>query len=378
MDFKLNTGALDSPKDDRDWTLASAGAPTAYPTSCFIDQEWMIPAMQGQRGSCVGNTAEEVVRQIIYLTTGVKHNPDTENELSWRFVYALAKSLEGTSGYEQWWRTTGADDGTYPSLVAKIIRTYGVPLAKYCPNNINLSADEFCYHRSLMNIPQQAFADALKRRSGADFAEPVSIEGIKKAINYAKANKGGVMILRRMGNTYWTDVNGTSTWDPAKLLPIRVPKTVTGGHEEFLYGYDEEPGTGRIRIYWLNHWSKDWANNGRGWEYADEWLPLINELRVVVASVPVVDTFRYHFKNILKKGMSGPDVVALQHALKLEGCFPTTQAFTGYFGSITLAGVKSFQLKYKDEILLPSGLSAPTGYVGQFTLAKLNSIYAVI
>jgi len=364
-------GALESPVDDRDWTLASAGAPTTYPSSCFIDQEFMNVTMQGQIGSCVGNTGEEIVRKIIYTLFG------TQEELSFRFVYALAKCLEGTPGYEQYWRTVGANDGTYPSLVAKIIRVYGVPLAKYCPNDVNLSADNFCYQRKLMNIPQEAFADALKRRSGADFAVTPSIEGIKQAINYAKENNGGVMILRRMGDTYWKDKNGNTTWDKKKILPIRVPKTFVSGHEEFLYGYDEEPNTGRVRIYWLNHWSKDWADNGRGWEYADEWLPYIGELRVVVASVPVVDTFKYNFTRILSQGAKGPDVVALQHVLKLEGCFdyPT---FTGYFGSVTFKGVKSLQLKYKDEILIPAGLSAPTGTVGQYTLAFLKRKYGVV
>ena len=363
--FNLATGAHVSPVDPRDWTLASVGAPTTYPTSRFIDADWMVASMQGKIGCCVGCSGEEIVRQIVYILTGVKSNPGTPEELSWRFVYALAKCMDGVQ-----------DEGTYPSLVAKIIRIYGVPLAKFCPNDVSLDHETFVYGRNINAIPKEAFADALSRRSGADFTVGISEDEIKRAINYAADNKGGVMILRQVGDTYWKDVNGVSTWDPKKLLPIRVPSQITSGHEEFLTGYDYEPGTNRMRIYWLNHWSPDWADRGRGWEYADVWLPLVGEIRVSVKEVPVVvDNFKYHFTKTLKKGDKGADVVALQHVLKIEQCFPEGQGFTGNFGDITFAGVVALQQKYASEILTPVGLKYGSGFVGGQTLKWLNKHY---
>jgi len=359
-DFTFKTGAFDSPKDPRDWTLASAGAPTTYPDSCEIDQSWMNVSMQGKIGCCVGCTGEEVVRTIIYQLFG------TQEELSFRFVYAVAKCLDGVQ-----------DEGTFPALVAKIIRKYGVPLAKYCPNDVSLDHETFVYNRNLANIPPEAFKDALTRRSGADFAVPVSADGIMQAITYAKANKGAVMILRRVGDTYWKDKNGNTSWRKEDLLPIRVPAVFSSGHEEYLYKYDKEPNTGRIRIYWLNHWSAQWADNGRAWEYLDEWLPYIGEIRVVVAEVPVVDNFRYTFTKPIKKGDKGADVVALQHILKLEGCYPEGVAFTGYFVDKTFAGVVLLQEKYRSEILLPVGLIKGTGFVGASTRAWLNKHYGI-
>ncbi|MEK7209122.1 MAG: hypothetical protein AAB677_02590 [Patescibacteria group bacterium] len=41
----------------------------------------------------------------------------------------------------------------------------------------------------------------------------------------------------------------------------------------------------------------------------------------------------------------------------------------------TAAAVSQFQLKYKDEILTPNGLGAPTGYFGPATRKKMNSLY---
>lgn len=358
---QLGMGAHASPVDSRDWTLAAAGAPTAYPDSCFLPVDWMVASMQGKIGCCVGCTGEEIVRAMVFGSTPVGKPVE---ELSFRFVYALAKCLDGVQG-----------EGTYPSLVAKIIRTYGVPLAKYCPNDVSLDHETFVYHRNIANIPKEAFADALTRRSGADFAVPVSEEGIKQALTYAAANNGGVMILRRIGDSYWKGKDGVNSWDKADILPVRPTKDIVSGHEELLTGYDFEPGTNRMRIYWLNHWSPQWADNGRGWEYADVWMPYIIELRVVVKNVPVVDTFKYRFTKTMQKGDKGPDVVALQHVLKLEGCFPEAQAFTGNYGDITVAGVNSLQKKYASEILAPAGLTHGTGIVGPRTLAWLVNHY---
>lgn len=368
------TGALISPKDNRDWTLASAGASTIYPDECIINQEWMNVLMQGTIGACVGCTGEEIVRLIVKALTGV------QEDLSWRFVYALAKCLEGTihpiyGDFRMYPRTAGSNDGTYPALVAKIIRVIGVSRSKFCPNDRNMSVDAFCYYRNINNVPKEAIEDAKNYRSKADFTVPNTEDGIKQAIKYAKENNGAVMILRRVGDTYWKDKNGNSTWEASRILPIRVPDMISSGHEEMLYGYKTEQGTGRLMIYWLNHWSKDWADNGRGWEYYDVWQKHIDEIRVVVGEMPIVQDFKYKFTKYLRKGDKGAEVVALQHALKLEGCFDYP-SLTGFFGDVTFSAVVKFQEKYASEILAPYNLKKGTGLVLSKTLEKLNELYA--
>lgn len=413
---KLSTGALTSPPEPTAWTLASVGGAVAYPSAAYLDNVLkLMVSMQGTIGCCVGCTFEEIVRLIVLNITG------TQEELSWRFVYAMCKALEGTKGYEQFGRTAGANDGTYPALAAQVIRKYGVPLAKYCPNDVTLSPDAFCYGRSLSQIPAAALADAATRRAGADITTPISEAGIKQAVNYARANNGGVAILRSLGEEYWTTAAGVSTWRKGDLFPMRAPKTIESGHEELLYGYvDITPlersqlQAGEITIeslvekypngtpesaertetviLWLNHWSAAWGSTsgikngarpqdrdgGRGYEFLDIWLPYIREIRVSVAALPEPpESFRYTFTKALYKGDKGPDVVALQHILSLEGCFDYP-SFTGNYASVTFAGVKKLQEKYYAEILKPAGLLRGTGNFGGYTRAWANRKYGVI
>lgn len=359
----MATGAHVSPPDSRDWTLQAVGAAApASAVGCFIDLSWRTASMQGQIGCCVGCTLEEIVAAIVHAVAAA--NGLKDSDLSFRFVYAICKCLDGVEG-----------QGTNIALAAKVVRTYGVPLAALCPNDVTLDHESFVYRRNLNNIPTEAFAGAKGRKSLADFTVPLTQAGIMQAITYAKANGGGVAILRRISDSYWTASNGIVTWDAQKILPIRPPGVIVSGHAEFLYGYDFEPGTGRMRIYWLNHWSPQWAANGRGWEYADEWLPFVVEIRVVVGKTPTVAGFSYGWSDPMTRGAQGPDVVALQHVLKLEGLFPDGQAFTGYYGDITFNAVLQLQQKHAAQILAPLGLTHGTGAVGASTLAWLNENY---
>ena len=47
---------------------------------------------------------------------------------------------------------------------------------------------------------------------------------------------------------------------------------------------------------------------------------------------------------------------------------------TGFFGPLTLAAVKQFQLKYAAQILSPWGIESPTGYVYKTTVAEINAL----
>ncbi len=78
----------------------------------------------------------------------------------------------------------------------------------------------------------------------------------------------------------------------------------------------------------------------------------------------------YKFNNNLGFGLRNNDVLELQKRLKSEGLF--TASTTGYFGTSTKDAVIKYQEKYASEILTPLGLTKGTGFVGQYTRAKLN------
>ncbi|MEK7658882.1 MAG: peptidoglycan-binding domain-containing protein [Patescibacteria group bacterium] len=69
------------------------------------------------------------------------------------------------------------------------------------------------------------------------------------------------------------------------------------------------------------------------------------------------------------------DVKCLQNFLKLQGqdIYPEGLV-TGIFGSLTKQAAIRFQEKYASEILIPVGLLRGTGYVGEVTRVKINSI----
>jgi peptidoglycan hydrolase-like protein with peptidoglycan-binding domain len=47
---------------------------------------------------------------------------------------------------------------------------------------------------------------------------------------------------------------------------------------------------------------------------------------------------------------------------------------TGNFGNLTKSAVARFQEKYKNEVLLPLGLSEGTGFAGVLTRQKINQL----
>lgn len=111
-------------------------------------------------------------------------------------------------------------------------------------------------------------------------------------------------------------------------------------------------------------------------------------LVLFVTSLLVFFVSRYQvnaeFSRNLKIGNSGEDVRELQIFLNTD---PDTQIATSgigspgretnYFGTLTYLAVKKFQTKYAYEVLTPTGLSLPTGYVGTYTLAKIARLQAV-
>jgi len=88
------------------------------------------------------------------------------------------------------------------------------------------------------------------------------------------------------------------------------------------------------------------------------------------------DSSCQRFDNDLYFGMAGSGQVScLQEFLKSQGSDIYPEGLvTGNFLSLTEQAVIRFQEKYASEILAPSGLEKGTGYVGQATRNKINSL----
>ncbi len=84
---------------------------------------------------------------------------------------------------------------------------------------------------------------------------------------------------------------------------------------------------------------------------------------------------KYTFTKTLRYGDTNAEVKVVQELLISEGLLPTGLN-SGYFGGRTLAGVNAFQSRYAAEILLPNGLTAPTGLWGPACIAKANVLCA--
>lgn len=354
-----------SPYDSRDFKLGALASvdPTGQPDSYYPNMAQVPHWNQKKIGSCVGHAAAKSQQQTEFQETGVAPS------LSARWLYAMAKCQDGYAG-----------EGTYPRLVAKIMKDYGVATEATVPNDSTLDHEAYVYNRKQSNIPPAAFVEAAKIKIGSYSFAPLTESGIKAAIMFAGQHRGGIFMLTEIDKNWWTAPDGRVSWAEADILGVnglRVPSdpATLGGHETYPYAFDKK--NGRTIIIGWNSWSDAWAKGGDYWFYLDEWLAHIRE---VVVTVDLDNTYtapdwHYTFTKTMRKGDNNSEVVALQHALKISGEFPATQKFTGYFGDITFKAVCDFQKRYASEILAPVGATQPTGFVGSYTLKQLNKLF---
>lgn len=118
----------------------------------------------------------------------------------------------------------------------------------------------------------------------------------------------------------------------------------------------------------------------------DALLHQIQQLKQEVESLQSqlnTSTQSISLRQNLQQGDRGEAVKTLQKLLNSVPGITIAQSGPGspgqettYFGPRTEAAVRDFQQKYASEILLPLGLSRPTGYVGYRTRTALQEMYS--
>lgn len=89
--------------------------------------------------------------------------------------------------------------------------------------------------------------------------------------------------------------------------------------------------------------------------------------------LPVSAVCTPYLTESLRRGDRKEPVKTLQAFLKSQNLFAYPE-LTTFFGPITFQAVMDFQQKYASDILTPISLSAPTGFVGEMTLKKINEL----
>lgn len=366
------TGAIQSPRDYRDIPFESIAGANPLPKKHMEDISLLPVWSQKKIGSCVGQTAGKYGQHLNRLETGAVVKSSA------RFLYALAKARDGYSG-----------EGTYPRLMAKIVKEVGIATDATVPTDNTLDHETFVYNRKESNIPSAAFPEARPYRSGGyAFVDFKNKEALKRAI----IEGHGVMITVHLGKEWYTAKSGRKSWKAKDILPLRKPVEIVSGHAIFLYGY-EDIENGDTMFHFRNSWSEEWGEKGNGFftwsEYGSQikeaitFADIPNDTLDLVHSLPDAKTFRYFFGRDIVAGEKGDHVKALQTALMIDGTFSRnlySQLLTtnelGFFklNGSTQKALLDYQIKHKvapmSELLALQGRRA-----GVKTRALLNAQY---
>lgn len=325
-----NTGGIKSPHDYRQVPLSMVASAVPLPESYKTDISAFPIWYQKKLGACVGHAFAKTAQYYFWRKTGKIIN------FSPRFLYAVAKAQDSL-----------LSEGTYPSLVAKILNKYGCATEDTCPNDTDLDHETYVYQRKIENIPAAAFAEAEQYKiPGYAFLTTNNIDEIKRAV----FDSGVFAGLVRIGKEWWTDTQGNTTWDKDKILPLRPPAEIVSGHEVVFYGWDKD------ELYEIsNSWSDFWADKGNGNLGIASYLPFFIE-GIVIKELPppVIDELqrlpskpKHYFGVNLEYGMrANAEVVYLQDCLKYEGLMPAVIPSTGNYLEETRKAVLAFQKKY--------------------------------
>jgi hypothetical protein len=356
----IGFGSIPSPEDYRDIAFASVVEPVPLPSKFFVDTAGLPVWHQRKIGACVGHAGGKYKQKLDQI--------DTKQviPLSPRYLYGMAKAMDKVPG-----------EGTYPRLVMKVLYDYGCTTEDELPNDTTLDHESYVLQRKLENFSKYHTTAAKYKISSYANVNIKSLDEIKQATIAGN----GMTTLVRIGKEWYSDATGI-TWDKKRILPIKPPANIISGHQIYLIGYEDEGGD--TKIHFLNSWSDEWADAGKGWFWWSQYKDFFVEAYTAVDipqslldqahNLPDPQKFTYNFARQMSFGDSTIDVKNLQKALQIDGEFPKDLPPTSYYGPITAKAVLAFQKKYNvaslTEIVFLRGRR-----VGPKTLGQLNKLF---
>ncbi len=347
---KLGLGAVESPHDWRHEvasSLATISTPIVLPKS--FDTELGPVQMQDHIPACVSFSMVEILKLYWFGKTGkwIDFSP--------RFLDIMAKRTDGQDR---------ADGGTFPSLVIKLMVKYGCATTKTLANDVSLSVLDY---RNDEMITQEVLDEAAKYKIPGYIKVNLDFQSLRQAIYYY----GAVSLLFRVGDTMYVP-----SWLPKDTDPLRVPKTITGGHQMTGKGWADDV-LNKIR----NEWSIAWGNKGETEYNTKDWASLITEAWAIAElpeditnflnSLPKAGEFHYIWTKDMKIGDVNDDVKFAQIAFMILGFLePIPPDQLGHFGPKTSAA----NLKYQ----ISKGIKPTAGdSIGPKTRSALNQQFAI-
>jgi hypothetical protein len=353
--IKFGFGANESLKDSRTVQHDEIALISEPLISGGIDYSASDIENQHQVGIC---TAISLV-QNRQKKNGKKYSPD--------FQYLMQKRIFDKNWYE--------GSSIFSALkVAKNIGFLPIELFTYITEE-DRSLPYSKYIKKLQAIPNAE----IDRLAGVQDSTGKFIGGlcVDKIAGYAEVdvtdnqkiakaiNNSGVGILCRyvLGKEWYTGVDGSISYLPKDIDPLRPPVVVISGHAIGMnkFNYTEESRQ-VLNNTWGNYWDREGCANiiWEAYKPTEGWI--------ILDEAPAIPSFQFLIN--LSYGMTSPDIKQLQIMLNKDPATLVAQSGAGsigneteYFGTRTLSAVKRFQ-KINN---LPT-----TGFVGPMTRKVLN------
>lgn len=334
----INLGGQEFKEDGTEYALR-LGAASMIPEVYMPEEFFKRPRVFYQRGipDCGANAGA-------FAAAYVDEHPGQEYSPDYQWV-----DIKGFDGYP-------LTDGTDMKSIFKSLKNGSLPYG-LMPEKTALPLSQFS---SPSRVTPAMKAEAAKHVIGGyGFAPaPQDMATLKNLIYTHKV----LLSLIRLGDEFWTDSRGNTSWAEKDILPLRQSKRIISGHFIDIGAYDEK------YAYFANWWSDRWGRVGYG--YFDlAYLPQVVQIGTLVDSLDKVVLPK--FERDLALGMSGPDVAALQRYLNAHGYQVGLSGAgspgreTNYFGSLTRAAVSRLQQA--------NGIRPTAGYFGPITRKFVNA-----